>query len=107
MDKINEARKMLTKYEQNHVKVETEELANQILNIDFEQISELYEEILNPSLIKDIENIEPVKAMNPINIDKEEIDNYITLGEKTVKEGKFAVAIMAGGQRYKIRTYGT
>ena len=98
MNKIEEARKILRKYQQNHINVETEEIANQILKIDFEQLKELYEQTLENNIITNVENIEPVKAINPDKIEQKELQEYISLGEKEVKSGKFAVAIMAGGQ---------
>ena len=98
MNKIEKAIEILNKYEQKHIKVKNEELANQVLNIDFEQIQELFEHVSKRSDSTDIEEIEPVKAMNPDKIDKGELDEYIKLGENAVKTGKFAIAIMAGGQ---------
>lgn len=98
MNKIKKAVEILEKYNQSHIKVETEEIADQILNIDFEQLQELYNQATNQDVIKDIENIEPVKAINPMKLEKETLDEYIKLGENEVKSGKFAIAIMAGGQ---------
>lgn len=98
MDKIEKANKILNKYNQNHIQVKNEELANQVIGIDFEQIEELYEHTNKRIETADIEEIEPVKAINPEKIDKAEIDEYVKLGEEKVKAGKFAIAIMAGGQ---------
>ena len=42
MNKIEEARKILKKYKQNHINVETEEIADQILKIYFEKLKELF-----------------------------------------------------------------
>lgn len=98
MNIIEEAKKVLNKYGQNHIKVENEELANQIINIDFEQIQELYEHATKRTEVSAIEEIEPVNAINPDKIDKKEIDEYIKFGEQAIKDGKFAIAIMAGGQ---------
>lgn len=98
MSKIEEAIEILNRYEQEHIKVKNDELANQILNIDFEQIQELYEHVNKRADSADIEEIEPVRAINPDKIDKDELDEYIKLGENAVKTGKFAIAIMAGGQ---------
>ncbi len=98
MNKIDKAREILKKYNQNHIKNIDEKLADQILKIDFEQLQELYEQANSKTLESDIDNIEPVKAINPNKISKEEIENYIKIGEENVRAGKFAVAIMAGGQ---------
>ena len=98
ISKIDKAREILEKNGQNHIKVETEEVAEQVMKIDFEQLKELYEHAMEQNIINDIENIEPVKAINPAKIDNAEVEEYIKLGENEVKSGKFAIAIMAGGQ---------
>lgn len=101
MDKIERAKKILEEQHQNHIIVKNEEIAEQILNIDFEQLKNLYDKI-----DEDIkyEDIKPVKATNPDKIPQEKIKKYIELGEQKVKENKFAVAIMAGGQGTRLRT---
>ena len=99
MNKIEEARKILEKYGQQHIKVETEELADQVLKIDFEQLQELYEQAINKTnIINNIDDIKPVKVINPEKIDSKELEEYIKTGEDVVKSGEFAIAIMAGGQ---------
>ncbi len=95
MDKIEEARSVLKKYNQNHIKVNSEELAEQILSIDFKKISKLYGKV-NEEM--EFEDIKPVKAINPDKLPKEKIDEYVKLGENAVRNNKFAVAVMAGGQ---------
>ncbi len=99
MNKMDRAREILKKYNQTHIKNLNEELVEQILKIDFEQLQELYAEANSSEPIEnDIKNIEPVKAINPDKISKEELENYIKMGEDKVREGRYAVAIMAGGQ---------
>lgn len=98
MDKIEEARKILKQYHQEYINVENEEMAEQILNIDFEKMQELYELAINKKCVNNIENIEPVKAINPAKLKEDEINKYRKLGEDAIKAGKFAIAIMAGGQ---------
>ena len=48
MNKIEEARRILEENGQGHIKVENEELADQILHIDFERLKTLDEEITHP-----------------------------------------------------------
>ena len=96
--KIENARDILKKHGQDHIEVDSERVADEVLGIDFDQIEELCEEIKNPNIIKDIENIEPVKAINPSKLEAAELQEYIKIGEDEVKSGKFAIAIMAGGQ---------
>lgn len=98
MNKIEEARKILEENGQGHIKVENEVLADQILHIDFERLKTLDEEITHPCCTCNIEDIRPVKAINPDKKDKDEIEEYIKIGEEAVKSGHFAVGIMAGGQ---------
>lgn len=98
MNKEEKARDLLKKYDQNHINLENDGVIDQILQIDFEQLQELYEETKTGVEIKNIENLEPVKAINPEKIEKEELEKYIKLGEDKIKSGKFAIAIMAGGQ---------
>ncbi len=98
MNKIEEARRILEENGQGHIKVENEELADQILHIDFERLKTLDEEITHPCCTCNIEDISPVKAINPDKKDKKEIEEYIKIGEDVVKSGHFAIGIMAGGQ---------
>lgn len=98
MNKIDEAKKILERYNQTHIKVENETLAEQILNIDFEQIENLYRTITNEKRTCYNSIIEPVEAFNPEKASKKEINKYIEIGKNKVKTGKFAVTIMAGGQ---------
>lgn len=98
MNKIEEARRILEENGQGHIKVENEELADQILHIDFERLKTLDEEITHPCCTCNIEDISPVKAINPDKKDKKELEEYIKIGEYVVKSGHFAIGIMAGGQ---------
>lgn len=98
MNKIEEARRILEENGQGHIKVENEELADQILHIDFERLKTLDEEITHPCCTCNIEDISPVKAINPDKKDKKELEEYIKIGENVVKSGHFAIGIMAGGQ---------
>ena len=95
MNKIEKARDLLNKNGQTHIKVDNEDLADQILHIDFNKVKTLYSRVNKK--IK-FENVEPVKAINPDKLPKEQLEEYIEIGEKIIKQQKFAVAIMAGGQ---------
>lgn len=98
MNKVNEAKNILKKYGQMHIDIQTQEQAEQILNIDFEQLQELYQQAISKTPINDIDDIKPVTVFNPLKEKKAEISRYIAVGEEQVKAGKFAIAIMAGGQ---------
>lgn len=101
MDKIERAKQILLEQKQNHIKVTNEDIADQILSIDFEQLKNLYSKIDEQITYGELE---PVKATNPDKIPSEKLKTYIELGEEKVRENKFAVAIMAGGQGTRLRT---
>ena len=96
---------ILKKYNQHHIvehlqklnKNDRENLINQIKEIDFEEITKLYE---NAKLKREKRQvkIEPLQTIIAKDIKDEQRDNYIALGEQTIKENKFAVVTMAGGQ---------
>ena len=95
----------LNKYNQNHLlnfydKLEgnkKEKLINQLKEIDFNQISDLYE-----NTKKKIEfnnsKIEPISYFDKSKMTQEEIDEYEEKGANIIKNGKYAVVTMAGGQ---------
>lgn len=104
MDKIEKAKKILEEQNQNHIEVTNEQIAEQVLNIDFKQLGDLYTKV-NEELT--YEDLEPIKAINPEKMPKEKIEEYIKIGEKEIRNKKFAVAIMAGGQGTRLRTLWT
>ena len=95
----------LKKYGQEHIlrnyenltEEEKEKLLDQILTIDFNQIKELYE-----STKKEIsfanDKIEPIEYVDKSALSSEELNKYNQLGEDAIKQGKYAVVTMAGGQ---------
>ena len=105
VEKYKKAIDVLEKYNQKHVlknfeKLEEkkkEKLLEQILSIDFEQIQQLYE-----STKKQInfvnEKIEPIEYVDKTVLSSDILDKYNKLGEKEIKNGKYAVVTMAGGQ---------
>lgn len=111
MSKINQAKEILKKYDQNHVisvinkldKEGQEKLAKQILLIDFEELKELYESIIYEDIYSIAGNIKPVKATNPNTISQKQREEYIKIGEDVIKNKKFAVVTMAGGQGTRLR----
>lgn len=105
MNDIDKAKEILAKYGQNHVidlfgKISEEqknELANQVLNIDFAQIMELYENTKRKIEIKSKE-IKPIEYLDKAKLSDEELNKYNKLGENILKNGQYAVVTMAGGQ---------
>ncbi len=105
MDKEEEVKKLLEKYNQSHIinlmnKIDNnkkEELIKQIDKIDFHQIMELYENTKKDVEIKD-NKIEAVPYLDKEKLSKNEKDLFIELGEKVIVNGQYAVVTMAGGQ---------
>ena len=103
--KLENSKKILNKYHQEHLlnfyeelsKQEQEELLNQILDTDFKTIQELYENTKKEG-IESKDKIEPVEYIDKEKLSKEEIKKYEEIGEKIIKSGQYAVATMAGGQ---------
>ena len=105
MDKIQEAIEELKIYHQEHIikLIETlegkekEELIEQIRNIDFQQIMELYDNTKKNIEIKEnkIENIAYLDKAKLSRVQREEFD---TLGQTAIKNHEYAVVTMAGGQ---------
>ena len=98
MDKLKKCLELLAKYKQDIVLEElkrnnNEELIKQILEIDFEQLEKLYNQTKSESEFKDdvIESIEYTKELE----NEQEIRK---IGEEVIKQGKYAVITMAGGQ---------
>ena len=105
MTKKEEAIQKLQKYNQDHIitilekidKKNQEELINQILQIDLSQIINLYEETKTPKSNITGE-IEPIDSLEKCKISKDEINRLSNIGKSKIKEGKYAVVTMAGGQ---------
>ena len=104
-EKYEAALKCLKKHNQEHIlknyeklsETKKEKLLNQILTIDLNQIGELYE-----STKKEInfanDKIEPIDYVEKAKLSKEDFEKYKQLGENAIKQGKYAVVTMAGGQ---------
>ena len=96
---------ILEKYNQHHIvehlqklnENDRKNLVNQINETDFEEITTLYE---NAKIKREKREakIEPLQTIIEKNIENEQRNNYIALGEQIIKENKFAVVTMAGGQ---------
>lgn len=100
-----EVNEILKKYSQEHLleyvkylnKEEQERLEEQILNIDFEQLKELYERTKqNQDLGSKI--IEHIKYTDKEKLSKERKEELEKIGSKIITSEKYAVVTMAGGQ---------
>ena len=105
MDKVQNTIDLLKIYNQEHIikwleKVDEttkEELIEQINKIDFHQLKELYDNTKKEVEIKE-NKIEPLKYYDKNKLSKFEIEELEKLGEDIVRNGKYAVVTMAGGQ---------
>lgn len=104
-EQYQKAKEILKKHNQEHllmcydklIEQNREELLNQILSIDFNQIEELYKNTQETCNFKDC-IIEPLPYIDKEKISKEDREKYEKKGEQVIKEGKYAVVTMAGGQ---------
>lgn len=76
---------------------EKNSLYNQIINLDLKQIDDLYTELTNKSKITG-EDIQVIKSINKDKLLKEELEKYDELGRNIIKNGKYALVTMSGGQ---------
>lgn len=110
MENYEKAVNLLKKYKQDKIlkqleKDKSEDLQKQILSIDFEKVEDIKKEIKSlkrKDNSKDI--IEKIKYVDSANLSKKEKEEYEEIGNKVIKQGKYAVVTMAGGQRNKTWT---
>ncbi len=108
---IEKAKELLIKYKQDQIvkfmdslaDSKKQELANQVLKIDFEEMRALYKKT-QEDIYTDLEEILPIIAVNPDRLTKDEKQKYIDIGEKIIKDNKYALVTMAGGQGTRLRT---
>lgn len=104
-EKYEAALNCLKKYDQEHIlryydKLPEEnkmKLLDQILTIDFNQINELYNSTKNEVDFTN-DKIEPIEYTDKSALSQDELKKYNDLGEKAIRQGKYAVVTMAGGQ---------
>ena len=105
MNKMRNTIDTLKKYNQGHIikllktlnEKQQSELIDQIEKIDFQQITELYNNTKREIQFKE-SKIEPLKYLDKKNLSEEQKRSFDEIGESIVKEGKYAVVTMAGGQ---------
>ena len=105
MNDIERAKEILKEYNQEHVinlfeKIDLnkqEELAKQVLNIDFHKILELYDNTKKEIEFKE-KTITPIDYLDKQKMSKDEIERLDNLGIEVLKKEQYAVVTMAGGQ---------
>lgn len=104
-NKLDIAKSILKKYNQEHLLCLYDELSeqeknillNQILETDFEKILNLYKNSMKNTPISKQE-ISPLYHYEKNNLSEDEIKYFTQIGEKEIKNNVFAVVTMAGGQ---------
>ena len=74
-----------------------ENLAKQILDLDFNQLRRLYKETQETPEILD-KKLEHMNYVDKYKLSPEKTEHYTKLGEDIIKNSKYAVVTMAGGQ---------
>lgn len=105
MDKAKDAIETLKSYNQDHIirllekldERKKQELIEQIMKIDFQQIHELYENTKKEIEIKE-NKIEAIDYLDKSKLSEEQKERLDNLGSEIIKNGKYAVVTMAGGQ---------
>lgn len=94
---------ILKKYHQEHIleynlsENQQEELKKQILDIDFEQLQNLYETTKKAKIIEE-KKLQNIKYTDKEKLTEKEKNELQKIGEDEIKQGHYAVITMAGGQ---------
>lgn len=72
-------------------------LLNQVSEIDLDQVDELFK-LTKKVEEKTIADVTPIESCDASKLSKEEKEEYISIGEDAIKNGRYAVVMMAGGQ---------
>lgn len=105
MERLEEVKKILKKYNQEHLLVCYEKLSeenkemllNQILSIDFDLMNDLYEKT-KQEIDMGNDEISPIGYADKSKLSNQEYQELDQLGVNAIKAGKLAVLTMAGGQ---------
>lgn len=106
MDYVEDAKRILKKYNQNHILKLLENIKNEknkiilsksIIETNFEKIISIYKNINNNKNNQNDE-ITPTDYIDSSLIKEEEKNGLIKIGEGILEKGQYAVVTMAGGQ---------
>jgi len=104
-EKLNKVKEILKEHGQAHLlnefdklsEIKKEALLNQIINIDFNLIKNLYENANKKNDMMETE-ITPIEYIEKEKMSEEEKEKYRKIGEEVIKNDGLAVITMAGGQ---------
>ena len=113
MDKLQDVIELLIEYNQLHIvnwlntldEYKKKELIDQINHIDLHQISELYDNAKKEIEFKE-NKIEPIDYLDKQKMDDITKTRLSELGEEVIRNGKYAVVTMAGGQGSRLEHQG-
>ena len=113
MDKVQDIVDILHMYNQEHIvnwlnkldEIKQRELIEQINNIDFHQMMELYDNTKKEIELKD-NKIDAVTYIDKEKLPEYEKERLEELGENVIKENAYAVVTMAGGQGTRLEHNG-
>ncbi len=102
---LEEGKAKLEKYGQGHIWLAYERLDaegkkklwEQIERLDFEKCLSLYE-LTKKQETYQLPHLEPIKATDAKKLSSEEKENFEKIGSQIIREGKYAIVMMAGGQ---------
>ena len=107
-EKLEKIKDILKNYNQEEIlyilnnlkEDEREKAIEDILQLDFEQLNSLYNIVLKSKEenIKIKNKIEPINYIEKERLNTQEREKYERLGENIIKNNKYAVVTMAGGQ---------
>lgn len=104
-DKFKIVKNKLEKFGQTHIlnwyneisEQQKSDLIDKVLSIDFDLLNRIYQ---NKDKKVNMSNntIEPIRAIDLNDIDNDQLEKYINIGEQVIKNNEYAVVTMAGGQ---------
>lgn len=97
LEKYNQAH--LIEFEKTMSSNEKEQLANKVDSLNLSNIRDLYEDLyVNKQVIDDVTEVDEVKYEVKNTLSESLLNEYESIGIDAIKNGKFAVLLMAGGQ---------
>ena len=82
---------------ENFTEEEKENIIEEAEKIDFEKLNKLYSE-RNEKQSDENAKYDPIDFLDITKVSNDELQKYVSLGENVIKNGRFAVITMAGGQ---------